>query len=87
MKEKMKVIIGIEVDGVKLALTEDAAKELFFKLKELFDKPTTYVYPYTYPNTWTYPLIEKQGWISVGGGTSSSLTISTINPDSGFQHL
>ena len=45
--------IGLDIDGTKIILDKDAAKELYFKLKELFDsKNPTYI---PYPMYPVYP--------------------------------
>ena len=59
--------IGLDIDGTKIILDKNAAKELYFKLKELFDsKNPTYipypmypVYPYIapmYPDPYIAPI-------------------------------
>ena len=47
--------IGLDIDGTKIILDKNAAKELYFKLKELFDsKNPTYI---PYPMYPVYPCI------------------------------
>jgi len=70
--------IGIDIDGTKIILDKEAAKELYFKLKELFgDKEkqpiTWYTYPDTYPVYPTYP----NPWIYISTGINSNTTITT----------
>jgi hypothetical protein len=47
---EVKLVLGIEIEGNKLLLTEDAAKQLYLKLKEVFeDKKEIHYVPYPYP--------------------------------------
>ena len=68
--------IGIDIDGTKIILDKGAAKELYFKLKELFgDKTPTYIpYPVTYPAPVypTYPTYPTYPWVFINSGTAQT---------------
>jgi hypothetical protein len=81
--------IGLDIDGTKIILDKDAAKELYFKLKELFDSknPTYIPYPIypqpAYPYIPLYPTYFRSPWctattnlanISVSSGTTLTVT-------------
>ena len=67
--------IGIDVDGTKIILDKEAARELYFKLKELFgDKtPTSVPYPVTYPVP-VYPTYPTYPWTVMSANTTACLS-------------
>jgi hypothetical protein len=78
--------VGLDIDGTKIILTKDPAKELYTKLKELFeDKKITLSYiPYpipsypVYPNPIIFPSYPSQPWISQPWiTTSGTIPITT----------
>ena len=76
--------IGIDIDGNKIILDKEAARELYFKLKELFgDKTPTYVpYPVTYPIPVypTYPTYPTYPWVVVSSTTGTLTNTTTSVP-------
>lgn len=89
---EVKLVLGIEIEGNKLLLTEDAAKQLYYKLKEIFEDKHSITYiPYPYPvyNTpqpiWWYqptittPIITQpqiQWYNTSVGATGGSSSVS-----------
>ena len=70
---KVDVVFGIEIDGIKLALDEEAARSLYSKLKEFFDKNNSSYIPY-YPIT-TFPSIPwNPNWVTTTSGTIPPIT-------------
>jgi hypothetical protein len=74
--DKIEVVIGIELEGQKLLLSEAAARALFDKLKSIFDKKETQYIPYN-PNPYPYapapyPWISLP-YIRVNPGTSDPI--------------
>lgn len=43
--DKVDVVIGIEIEGNKILLTEDMARALFYKLKNIFDRNNITYFP------------------------------------------
>jgi hypothetical protein len=69
--------IGLDIDGTKIILDKGAAKELYFKLKELFggnEYPTYIPYPvHMYPPNPIYP------WVAISSGTTCTTTAAMPN--------
>lgn len=90
----VRLVLGIEIEGNKLLLSEEAAKELYRKLKEIFeDKHSIQFIPYPYPVYPTYPvwinpiyvtplpvIIEQPHptWYGYGANTSGSYCDGSI---------
>ena len=64
MKAEVQLKIKME-NGVEVILNVEEAKELFFKLKEIFEEKTEFIpyptYP-VYPTYPTYPWIRSREW-------------------------
>jgi hypothetical protein len=67
--------IGLDLDGTKIILDKDAAKELYFKLKELFDsKNSTYI---PYPMYPVYPYIAPY-WTTTTAALNTVITTGNV---------
>jgi hypothetical protein len=56
-EKSVKITVTIKMGkNKKLTLDNDDARDLYFKLKEIYDKYTyvTYTYPYIYTTPWIY---------------------------------
>jgi hypothetical protein len=75
---EMKVVIGIEIEGTKLILTEEAARELYQKLDKMFGSKVI-SYPWIYPTYPVHPAPWNPVWItSTGSGnTLDSYTVTS----------
>jgi len=80
MEAKIQVKIKME-KGKEITLNQEEAKELFLKLKEIYDQPekTTYIpfYPYTPPIIWYNTKPYTPYWTTTDG--SATITYSTDN--------
>ena len=82
---KVDVVFGIEIDGVKMMLDEDAARSLFYKLKEFFDRNNIYYIPYYPVTTWpAQPLVQPYiSWTSNGSSIPCNASWSGTSVCSG----
>jgi hypothetical protein len=72
--------IGLDIDGTKIILDKNAAKELYFKLKELFDSknPTYIPYPmYPDPMYPVYPYIAPY-WTNTTAALNTVITTGNV---------
>ena len=93
MSEKIKLVLGIEIEGERLLLSEEAARQLYEKLKDIFENKVTITYvPWTYPVYVPQPIYVNPSWwtpitptITWRGGTTgttysaNSITCYSIN--------
>lgn len=79
MEAKIQVKIKME-KGKEITLNQEEAKELFLKLKEIYDQPEKITYIPTYPiyRDWTWkPVPYTPCWTTTAG--TATITYSTAD--------
>lgn len=72
MSDKVKIVVGVDINGQRLMLDEDAARELYLKLKELFDKG------YSSPCNWYTSTVPYIAPCYTGISSSGNYTVVSI---------
>lgn len=95
----VKLVIGLELEsGEKILLDEETAKELYLKLKKVFEEkspqyvfypvyinpqPVIYIQPYQPWPTWNTTWVNTAGAVSSGGTGNITITNGTVGIGAG----
>lgn len=79
--EKIDMVIGLKLKGMNIILEEEEARQLYWKLKSIFESNSYY---YRSPSWWT----TIDNGITVGTSTAiSSVTCPTVTLPEGSSYL